>query len=70
MNSYEFKGILNNYGLCLKKKKLNNNILEIIKFFLTIIPIENFVIIEKKDNKLQMYYENNEYIVLPKFMIN
>ncbi len=67
---YIVNGIINNYGFCIKKQKYDTLILNHIKNFLILKPIDNFMIVDKKDLSVQMYYEDDKYLVISKFVTN
>jgi hypothetical protein len=73
-NSTEFlvNGYLNNYGLCIKKCKIDNKILSLLKINFNVIP-KNLYDEEnapEDDKSFDVFYEDENYIVLPKFMAN
>lgn len=68
MNSLIIDGILCNYGFCVKRKLVKDELYNIITKFYTIKPIEKD---ESKDNKeFSLYYQDEKYLVLPKFACN
>lgn len=64
----QIKGILNNDGFCIKKKKYNTKIIDKIK--------NNFTITKELDDwkktivKYELYYIKNNFLVIPKFYAN
>ena len=62
---YTINCYLNNYGLCIKKNKINNNILYYIKKNLTVTPQPGLMNTEIEP--YEIFYEDDKYIVLPKF---
>lgn len=72
MNTYEIKGYLNNYGFCVKKNKLNEQILTVLKNFFSVKPELNYENekIKDEDKYFTVYYSDDNYIVLPKFSKN
>jgi superfamily II DNA or RNA helicase len=56
---------LNNYGLCIKKNKINKNILYYIKKNLTVTP--QLGLMNTEIEPYEIFYEDDKYIVLPKF---
>jgi len=62
---YTINCYLNNYGLCIKKNKINKNILYYIKKNLTVTPQPGLMNIEIEP--YEIFYEDDKYIVLPKF---
>ena len=70
--SYIIKGYINNYGFCIKKKCVKSEIVNILKKYFSVKPelnYENDKIIEK-DKYFDVYYQDEVYIVLPKFSTN
>ena len=72
MNIYEIKGYLNNYGFCVKKNILDNQILNILKKYFSVKPELNYENnkIKDADKYFDVFYQDNNYIVLPKFSQN
>jgi superfamily II DNA or RNA helicase len=62
---YTINCYLNNYGLCIKKNKINNNLLYYIKKNLTVTPQPG--LINTEIEPYEIFYEDDKYIVLPKF---
>ncbi len=56
---------LNNYGLCIKKNKVKNTLLNKIRDHLTVKPIAN---LGSEVESYEIFYEDENYIVLPKFL--
>ena len=69
---YLIKGYLNNYGFCVKKEKLDKSILKILRVYFSVKPDLNYENekISEKDKYFDVYYEDDVYIVLPKFSTN
>ena len=66
--NYSINCYLNNYGLCITKNKIDENLLNLIRNNLTVTPLAGMC-----NNSLQSYeifYEDDKYIVLPKFLNN
>jgi superfamily II DNA or RNA helicase len=72
MSTYEINGYLNNYGLCIKKKKINNQINVILDKFFSVKPELNYENdkINDADKYFKVYYSDSNYLVLPKFSTN
>ena len=67
--TYQINGYLNNFGLCIKKKKIDDKIYDILKKKFNVKP--KLKDIDEKDIKgFDVYYEDDKYIVLPKFSNN
>lgn len=66
------KGYLNNYGFCIKKNKLDKQILGIIYKYFSVKPELNYENekIADVDKYFDVYYQDDVYIVLPKFSTN
>ena len=62
-------GYLNNYGFCCKKKKLNIKVILALKTYFNVIPILQYQDPDKIIS-FDVFYEDNNYIVLPKFSVN
>ncbi len=69
---YIIKGYLNNYGFCVKKEKIDKTILKILKKYFSIKPDLNYENdkISEKDKYFNIYFDDDKYIVLPKFSTN
>jgi superfamily II DNA or RNA helicase len=76
----ELSGKLNNFGFCLKKSDLNEQIINIIKQNFVASPTKSFddqptenekfnykSKKEKEKDQFPIFYEDNSYLVLPKF---
>ncbi len=72
MNTYEIKGYLNNYGFCIKKNKIPLEIITILDKYFSVKPETNYDNNKINDiNKyFKVYYQDDNYIVLPKFSTN
>lgn len=72
MSVYEIKGYLNNYGFCIKKNKLNPQILNILDKYFSVKPELNYENekIKEEDKYFKVYYSDDNYIVIPKFSTN
>lgn len=72
MTVYEINGYLNNYGFCVKKKILDKQILNILEKYFTVKPELNYENdkIKESDKYFSAFYQDDKYIVLPKFSIN
>jgi superfamily II DNA or RNA helicase len=67
--TYQINGYLNNFGLCIKKKKIDDQIYDILTKYFNVKP--KLKDIDEKDIKgFDVYYEDDKYIVLPKFSNN
>lgn len=69
---YIINGYLNNYGFCIKKNNIDLTILCILKKYFSVKPELNYENdnIEEKDKYFDVYYQDDKYIVLPKFITN
>ena len=69
---YNIEGYLCNYGFCVKKKLINLKILELLKKYFKVKPEQNYENEKIPDiNKyFDVYYQDDKYIVLPKFSAN
>lgn len=72
MSIYEIKGYLNNYGFCVKKNKIPLQINTILDKYFSVKPELNYENekIKDEDKYFKVYYQDNNYIVLPKFSPN
>ena len=70
--SYNIKGYINNYGFCVKKNSVNILIYNLVKKYFSVKPELNYENekIPEKDKYFNVYYEDDKYIVIPKFSIN
>ncbi len=67
--NYTIKGKLTFNGYCIKKKNINNDILNYIKTHMTVEPKQTFCQIGESV-KLINYDEDDKYLILPKFVSN
>jgi superfamily II DNA or RNA helicase len=69
---YNIKGYINNYGFCVKKNSVNILIYDLLKKYFSVKPELNYENekIPEKDKYFNVYYEDDKYIVMPKFSIN
>jgi heme/copper-type cytochrome/quinol oxidase subunit 2 len=67
MSIFEINGYLNNYGLCIKKKKLDKQIKEILDNFFKVKPELNYENnkINDENKCFKVYYSDDNYLVLP-----
>lgn len=72
MSVYEIEGYLNNYGLCVKKNKLDIQILGVLEKYFSVKPELNYENekIKDEDKYFSVFYQDGKYIVLPKFSTN
>lgn len=72
MSVYEISGYLNNYGFCVKKNKLDIQILRVLEKFFSVKPELNYENekIKDEDKYFSVFYQDEKYIVLPKFSTN
>ena len=72
MSIYEIAGYLNNYGFCVKKNKLDKQILFILEKYFSVKPELNYENekIKEEDKYFNVYYQDDKYIVIPKFSTN
>ena len=72
MSVYEIKGYLNNYGFCIKKNILDDKILNILNKYFSVKPELNYENekIKDEDKYFNVFYQDDKYIVLPKFTQN
>lgn len=68
MTDIQINGELNNYGICIKKDTINGELLKHLRNYFTVKPKTNNN--EIVDNTFSVYYEDNVYIVIPKFFAN
>ena len=69
MTNFIINGYLNNYGFCCKKNKINKIILIILRKYFNVTPILQYQDPDKIVS-FDVFYEDDNYIVLPKFCIN
>ena len=72
INTYEIDGYLNNYGFCVKKKNIPSEINIILDNYFSVKPELNYENEKIKDSEkyFKVYYQDDKYIVLPKFSTN
>lgn len=72
MSVYEIKGYLNNYGFCVKKNKVDKTILGILEKYFSVKPELNYENekIKEDEKYFTVFYQDEKYIVLPKFSTN
>ena len=72
MTVYEINGYLNNYGFCVKKNKVDKQIFNILEKFFSVKPELNYENekIKEVDKYFSVFYQDEKYIVLPKFSTN
>ena len=68
MTDIQVNGQLNNYGICIKKNTIDIELLKYLRIYFTVKPKTNNN--EILDNTFSVCYEDNIYIVLPKFFAN
>lgn len=61
------KGVINNYGFCVKKTTIDEKIMNFIKKFFNVTP---YVKYNSTPESFDVFYEDDIYIVLPKFVVN
>lgn len=72
-DSYIIKGTLANYGYCIKKSLYSQNVIEYIKTYFNVKPkliYEEEDPAKQEDTAFDVYFEDDIYIVLPKFFAN
>ena len=69
---YNIDGQICNYGFCVKKKSINPLIVNVLKKYFNVKPELNYENekIADKDKYFDVYYQDDKYIVLPKFSSN
>ncbi len=69
-DTFKTIGFLNNFGFCVEKKDLTPKILQIFRVYFNVIPKSSEEENEKtKDEKrFDIFYEDDNYIILPKFV--
>ena len=69
---YNIEGYLGNYGFCVKKKSIDPLIFDLLKKYFSVKPELNYENdkIPEKDKYFNVYYEDDKYVVLPKFSKN
>lgn len=72
MSVYEILGYLNNYGFCVKKNKIDKTILGVLEKYFSVKPELNYENekIKDEDKYFSVFYQDEKYIVLPKFSTN
>jgi superfamily II DNA or RNA helicase len=71
--TYIIKGILTNYGYCIKKALYSQNSIETIRTYFNVKPIqlyENSKSDKDENSTFEVFYEDDVYIVIPKFLSN
>jgi superfamily II DNA or RNA helicase len=64
----EINGILSHYGFCVKKKNIPKDLIIDVKNNFTLIPETTDLTVEP--HKIKIYYEDEKYLILPKFYSN
>lgn len=64
-NIFIVKGVLNNYNFCILKKKYPKIIIDKIKKKFTVSPPKDTY--TEKTNTFSVYYEDENYLIIPKF---
>jgi hypothetical protein len=69
-DTYIIKGILSNYGFCIKKALYPNNSIEILKKHFNVKPIQSYENDSNKEDNtsFDIYFEDDVYLVIPKFI--
>ena len=69
---YNIEGYLCNYGFCVKILSINPLIIDLLKKYFSVKPEQNYENekIPDKDKYFDVYYQDDKYIVLPKFSTN
>ena len=67
-NKIIVNGILTHYGFCIKKSKYPKIILKFIKKHFNVLPDINDE--DKEIKKIKVYYEDDNYLIIPKFYSN
>lgn len=69
---YNIEGQLHNYGFCVKKKSVNTKILNLLKKYFSVKPELNYENekIPEENKYFDVYYQDEKYIILPKFTPN
>ena len=70
---YIIKGVLANYGYCIKKAQYSQIAIEFIKTYFNVKPklmYEDEDPNKQEDNAFDVYYEDDIYLVIPKFFAN
>jgi len=72
MSVYEITGYLNNYGFCVKKNKIDKTILDVLEKYFSVKPELNYENekVKEEDKYFSVFYQDDKYIVLPKFSTN
>lgn len=72
MSVYEISGYLNNYGFCVKKNKIDKTILGVLEKYFSVKPELNYENekVKEEDKYFSVFYQDEKYIVLPKFSTN
>lgn len=72
-DTYIIKGILSNYGFCIKKTMCSLQAIEVIKIYFNVKPKTSFddsSSDKQNDTAFDVYFEDDVYIVIPKFFAN
>jgi superfamily II DNA or RNA helicase len=72
-DSYNIKGILANYGFCIKKALYSQNAICSLKTFFNVKPklmYEEENPDKEEDTSFDVYFEDDTYLVIPKFFSN
>ena len=71
-DTYNIRGILSNYGFCIKKTLCSITASEAIKTYFNVKPKTSFDEINDSqiDNTFDVYVEDDVYLVIPKFFAN
>lgn len=72
-NIYIIKGLLTNYGYCIKKALYSQTCIDKLKEYFNVKPIQMYDDDKSKkedDNSFDVYYEDEVYLVIPKFFAN
>jgi superfamily II DNA or RNA helicase len=73
VETYLVSGYLNNYGFCVKKNILAQSVINHLKKYFKVIPTSNYADEndkEQQEKAFEAFYEDDNYLVLPKFIIN
>lgn len=65
------KGYLNNYGFCIKKDDIDTNTKKLLLDYFTVTPVSDMATNDDNyDYSYNIYYEDDKFIVFPKFITN
>lgn len=70
-DTYNIKGILSNYGYCIKKALYPNKLIELLKTNYNVKPVqsyENDNTNKEENTSFDVYFEDDVYLVIPKFI--